>query len=103
MKKIVIKPLLHRQQESLGIWFDKDKELDLVIRRLPGVKWSQTNRCWYVPANNECWKQLNKVVAGVARLDIAPLKEYLDKKNKVNAAGVDTTRIGPGAVVSSPA
>ncbi|MEP6596276.1 MAG: hypothetical protein ABJA71_10035 [Ginsengibacter sp.] len=46
MEQVELKPLYHRGQESIGIYFENHPLLNGIIKRLPNVKWSQTNKCW---------------------------------------------------------
>ena len=50
---IRLTPLLHRNAECIGIYFDNDITIEKIIRRQPAVKWSQTNKCWYLLYNKE--------------------------------------------------
>ena len=85
MKQVVLKPLYHREQESIGIYFKNDASLKIIVRKLTSVKWSQTNKCWYVPLNAEAYKQLKNLMNGEAVLEPSALKEYLNKRKKVIA------------------
>lgn len=38
----------HREQEVILLRFAKDAALIKIVRAIPGTKWSQTHRCWYV-------------------------------------------------------
>ncbi len=82
MQPILLKPLLHRGAEQIGICFAPAKVLNALIKKVPSVKWSQTHKCWYKPLNNESYHELCKVLNGVAPLDINLLKDYLEKKKK---------------------
>jgi hypothetical protein len=82
MQPILLKPLLHRGAEQIGICFAPAKVLNALIKKVPSVKWSQTHKCWYKPLNNEIYHELCKVLNGVAPLDINLLKDYLEKKKK---------------------
>ncbi len=85
MKQVVLKPLYHIEQESIGIYFKNDASLKIIVRKLTSVKWSQTNKCWYVPLNAEAYKQLKNLMNGEAVLEPSALKEYLNKRKKVIA------------------
>lgn len=86
MKKIVLRPFHHRGQECMGIVFDHDKELNLLVKNFPGVKWSQTNRCWYLPLTRENYKQLNSALYQKAEVVTEALKQHLEKKTKVKVS-----------------
>lgn len=97
MKEVILKPLYHRQQESIGIFYKNDSELNLIVRKLTSVKWSQTNRCWYLPLNAEGYKQLLKSLQGKVAFDTTALKEYQEKRKKVTATFLKFSK-KPGAL-----
>lgn len=85
MKQVILKPLHHRGQECIAIYFDNYASLNGIVRKLPDIKWSQTNKCWYVPLNPDSYKKVYNVLNGKAELDITLLKDYLEKRKKVTA------------------
>lgn len=46
---IKLKKLYHRGAHHIGIYFDYNAELVSRIKTLDGVRFSRTNRCWYLP------------------------------------------------------
>jgi len=86
MKQVILKPLSHRGQESIGIYFENHSALNASLRKLPGVKWSQTNKCWYVPLSRDLFNSLYKVlVAEEAKIESGELKKYLEDKSKTTS------------------
>ncbi|MER3465296.1 MAG: hypothetical protein C4329_13690 [Chitinophagaceae bacterium] len=53
MTTVQLKPLLHRRGEPIGIYFSKDGQLNVTLKQVKGIKWSQTHRCWYMSLNKE--------------------------------------------------
>lgn len=86
MQTISLKPMHHRGQEIIGIYFKNDAALNLKVRRLPFAKWSQTNKCWYVPLNRQSYTHLCKELKEKANLETVALKDYLEKRKKIKAA-----------------
>jgi site-specific recombinase XerD len=86
MEKVILKALLHRNKESIGIYFAKSSILEKIIRKQPAVKWSQTNKCWYIPLIETAYQLLVKDLKEKAVVDNAMLKAYLEKKKKVVSA-----------------
>ena len=85
MKKVILKPLHHRNQECIGIYFENSSVLNGAIRKNAGAKWSQTNKCWYVPLSKENYNKLFFAVKGKAEIEQSELHQYLaDKKEKIN-------------------
>jgi len=73
LSTIILKPLYHRGQESIGIYYKIDASLNLIVRKSPSVKWSQTNKCWYVPLNAQAYKQLLNSMHGKAVFETSAL------------------------------
>ena len=46
---INFEPATHGGRQIIKIVFDYDKNLLIRVRKLEGVRWSQTMKCWYVP------------------------------------------------------
>ena len=47
-----------------------------------GAKWSQSNKCFYVPCTREAYNKLETAIKDKAEINSAPLKEYLQKNEK---------------------
>jgi len=86
---VCLKPLHHRQQESIAIVFAYNKEVQQAVKRLKGVKWSQTHTCWYMPLNTEAYQQIMAVLQPLpVTVDVQALKNYLEKRRGVAAAQI---------------
>jgi integrase/recombinase XerD len=82
MEKILLKPLYHRGEECIGIYYDNNSTLNKIVRNLPAVKWSQTNRCWYIPLNETNYKQITSALNKYAVIDNSILKQYLQNRKQ---------------------
>lgn len=83
MQPILLKPLLHRGAEQIGIFFQNHTAINQEIRKLAGVKWSQTNKCWYVPLSMENLKELPQKLGVYATVNARALLAYEHKKENV--------------------
>jgi site-specific recombinase XerD len=83
-KQITLKPLLHREQECIGIYFENDAGLNGAIRKNAGARWSLTNKCWYVPLSKENYNKLFFALRGKAEIQNSELKKYLETKKPVS-------------------
>ena len=86
MQTVTLKALLHRNHECIGIFFAKNTGLQKIVCRQPGVKWSQTNTCWYIPLTETAYCLLMQAFKDKAVVNNAVLKTYLQKRKKVEAA-----------------
>lgn len=83
MITVSLKPLLHQQKECIGIYFKNNVALNSIVRKLPDVKWSQANRCWYIPLSKEHYNNLFFAIKGKGEIEQSELHQYLaDKKTR---------------------
>jgi hypothetical protein len=85
MKQIILKPLLHRDQERIAIYFEFDKPLQQLIQKQAGAFYSKTHHCWYVTLNKENYEQLMRVLKDKASIEKSALRQYLATKKKTTA------------------
>lgn len=85
MQSVTLQPLLHRNQECIGIYFGRHVQLEKAVRRLSEVKWSKTNGCWYMPLSESGYHALLATVKDVAQIDNSALRKYLQQKKQVQA------------------
>ena len=83
MHHIQLKPLLHKGEEQIGIFYPNSNELNGIVRRIKGVKWSQSNRCWYVGLNKENLETVAKLLENYGMVDAQHLHAYLNKRKHV--------------------
>ena len=60
MQTITLKPFFHRNKECAGIFFEGNSQLNTIVKKQPGIKWSQTNKCWYILLSRENYDALQK-------------------------------------------
>lgn len=82
MRLVSLKPLLHRGQEFIGIYFELSHVLNELLRKDPLIKWSRSQRCWLLPMSREHVDRVCGIMKGRARVEWAELRQYLDEKKK---------------------
>lgn len=82
MENIILKPLFHKNMECIGIYFAKNNELQTIVQKQSGGRWSKTNSCWYVSCTQNNYEQLAKSLSGKVILETGELKKYLLEKKK---------------------
>lgn len=80
MSSIIIKPLLHKGNECFSIHFHHNQIFNTAVRKVPGIKWSQSNKCWYLLLTKDNYLCFSKMVGGQFEIDNSALKNYLYKK-----------------------
>lgn len=74
-KTVIIRKLFHRDTHCLGIYFEKDYEVINEVRKIPSVKFSATNKCWYVPDQADAISTIIECLRGKVWVDISELKK----------------------------
>ena len=95
METVILKPLQHRGQESIAIYFQKNAVIQSLIQKQTGARWSQTNGCWYIPLSKENYQLLVTILTGKADLKNEELKKYLVEKKKVSELSTIQNRPRP--------
>lgn len=90
METVRLAPLYHRGKENIAIHATYQKDLNLAIRKLVGVRWSQSNRVWYMPWGKAAYDAIVFALKGLAQLDTLPLVQYMDKRILVKGTEVST-------------
>lgn len=86
MPPVSLKPLYHRQQECIGIYYACLAAINKEVRKIAGIKWSQTNKCWYLPLDKDSYQFVVNALKEIATLDSSALKAYLEKRKQVMVA-----------------
>ena len=68
----------HRNEERIGVEFEKDKDLIRRIKLIDGARWSQQKRIWHIPDTSENRQRFKIVEKQVSELS-AGGKEHLSK------------------------
>lgn len=84
MEIVVLKPLYHRGQEHIGIYFERNALIQSLIQKQAGGRWSKTQKCWYVSLSKDAYQNLTKVFNNKAVVKNDELREYLLEKKKNN-------------------
>lgn len=73
-KSVIVKKLFHRDNHCLGIFFGWDSETNTEVRKIPGVKFSNTNKCWYVLEEQQALAKIVETLKGKVWVDYSALK-----------------------------
>jgi len=92
METVILKPLQHRGQESIAIYFEKNPVIQSLIQKQAGARWSKTNSCWYVPLLKENYEKLCQALKELAILNKDGLRKYLSEKKKAQPMPLPVTK-----------
>lgn len=65
----------HREKDVVCLRFDKNDSLNHLLRQVPGLLWSKTLGCWYVPMRSTLRLELVILLKAKAWLDFSLLQE----------------------------
>jgi site-specific recombinase XerD len=80
--QIQLKPFYHQGKECIGIYFPHSSRLNDIVKKIAGVKWSQTKKCWYIALSRQSFVILNSVLKEHAVIETSELGTYLEERAK---------------------
>lgn len=75
MNTVILVPMVHRGQEVVALQGVHRPDLRVAIRKLPGVRWSQTHRAWYVPLQQTSLEEIRCHLGSQADVRLEGLQE----------------------------
>ncbi len=93
METVTLKVLQHRNTECVSIYFNNKAAVKNAVKKINGIKWSNTNKCWYLPLSKENVTAITKAVDKIAVTELSSLKAYLQKRKTI-AATLNVTTAG---------
>ena len=89
---ITIKPACHKGFEVIQIFYERNEQINQILRKIDGLRWSRTMNCWYLPYMPATRKALYEYLQGHADLDYSAFKKkiqyYPPDQNFVNQVRV---------------
>lgn len=79
----MLRPLYHRGLECIALAYQSDRAVNDQVKKIPGSRWSNTNKCWYIPCTRAAYEQLKIAVAGIAEIDNHALRTYLRQRQSL--------------------
>lgn len=80
--QIFLRPLHHREQECIGIYFPVDYKINGALQKAKAARFSNTHKCWYTPLSKDNYNKLVLAVKGLGTIEQSALHEYLIKRKK---------------------
>lgn len=96
MEQLILKPLNHRGHECIGIYFNRNNEIQAVLQNKLGAHWSSSQVCWYISCTAEKYKLLISHLKDKALFNVDELREYLlnrEAKNSLSVSNNEPTTI----------
>ena len=80
MTTITLKPLYHKGNNIIGIYFNKDIKLNTIIQKAVSAKWSNSKKCWYMDSTKDAYNKLVIALKGISLLDGKEMLPYFKNK-----------------------
>jgi len=99
---ITIKPILHRGEEQLAIFFPFTRIIDYAVRGIKGIKWTQTYKCWYLPLSKNSFETVKIKLKDLGTLEYSALRAWLEKRNNIIAIKKQTSLLPETIRIKKP-
>ncbi|HEY5823727.1 MAG TPA: site-specific integrase [Cyclobacteriaceae bacterium] len=96
---VILENMSHRGADCISIRFKKDFDLISEVKKLPGVRFSKTNGCWYVLKSDGILTIIDTVLSNKAELDYSALLKSSSKGVKSVNQGQILKRECPAAYI----
>lgn len=83
MVLVLLLPFFHRGKEQLGIKFENDATINLLVKKIKSVRWSNSFSCWYLSLSKENYAIVLATLDSHVVIDSTALRKYLEKKQKI--------------------
>lgn len=83
MEQVSLRPLFHRKQDCIAIYFLNTKELQEVVQTIINATWSRTYKCWYVPCTRHHYENIKVAFVNMAMLEVSALRLFLEQRKKL--------------------
>jgi integrase/recombinase XerD len=102
MLTLTVQPLYERGAEAIGVPQPPDKEVEYLLRKIRGIRWSAAARLWYLPLSRESIRSLLAALQGKVLLDTMPLRRYLEQRKAVLPSAAKPDRRSAQLLVQHP-
>jgi len=103
MKQLItLKPFHHRSGEQIGIYFQNNLPLTILLRSKAGAKWRQSGKCWYVPMDRQSYEKIKVSLPADVKLETQDLKKYLENKKQLSKKTTAVIRTTQDTIQTRP-
>lgn len=81
--EITLRKIVHRNRLRIAIEFEYNYALIQQVKKIEGIRWSRTLKCWYVDDRREMLKKIHSVLAGKAIINEKLLDKTVNKKGLI--------------------
>ncbi|MBL7844884.1 MAG: tyrosine-type recombinase/integrase [Cyclobacteriaceae bacterium] len=82
-KSVTVKRIHHREMNCLALFFPKDREVIDHVKKIPGIKFSATHTCWYIPETPDSLTTIFDTLKGKVWLNYSAVSRIREKKAEI--------------------
>lgn len=71
---IQLKAITHRGATRIALYFTFQSALQSAVRKINGIRWSQTKKCWWLPFDKENYLRIMQSLQSTARIDDSSIR-----------------------------
>lgn len=71
---IQLKAISHRGATRIALYFTFQSALQTAVRKINGIRWSQTKKCWWLPFDKENYLRIMQSLQSIARIDDSSIR-----------------------------
>ena len=80
MEKVKLFPLVHKGKQWMAIQFDRNNDLNKMVRQIAGIKYTATHKCWITAITKEKYEYVCSIFKNHAEIDNAAMKKWGNAK-----------------------
>jgi len=85
---ITLRHLTHRGGSHIALYFDYDTVLIAHVKKIEEIRWSQSNKCWYLPYREDYRTHLQSKLEDVHFKDLTVNIIETQQKTKVKTSDI---------------
>ncbi|MBC7536355.1 MAG: site-specific integrase [Ferruginibacter sp.] len=62
MKIIKVSYIVHRNERRIRLYFEADTQLNNLLKKITGSRWSKTLKCWHLPCSKTVYRDFKKML-----------------------------------------
>lgn len=103
LKKVIMLKRIHHEVHVLCLHFERNPEIEKVVKKLPACRWSQTMKCWYLPNTTPHFRQALEKLRPLAYVDFSEVIKKTDaiRKEKTPTPTI-TQKPTPAVQINEP-
>lgn len=84
-------PGFYKGSEVILLYFAPNRDLELEVRKIKGIRWSSQHSRWYLPLSKSNYLALSAALGKATEIDSTGLQNYLQQKRALTTQPADTS------------